>query len=95
MHVISRKALREFWQAHPDAKTSLTRWYKIVKSAEYQTLVELRETFPSADLVGNFVVFNISGNHYRLITSIHFNRGKLYIRDVLTHADYDKGKWKK
>ena len=94
MHIISRKALREFWEVHADAKTSLARWYRIVNSADYQTFIELRETFPSADMVGDLVVFNIGGNNYRLIASIHFNRGKVYIRHVLTHAEYDKGKWK-
>ena len=94
MHIISRKALREFWEVHADAEKSLTRWYRIVNSADYQTFVELRETFPSADMVGDLVVFNIGGNSYRLTASIHFNRGKVYIRHVLTHAEYDKGKWK-
>jgi len=46
-------------------------------------------------MVGNLVVFNIGGNKYRLIAAIHFNRGKVYIRDVLTHAEYDKERWKK
>ena len=94
MHIISRKALREFWATHPNAAPSLTRWYKIVQESEFSNFVELRQTFPSADLVGNLVVFNISGNNYRLITSIHFNRKKVYIRHVLTHAEYDRGDWK-
>ena len=45
-------------------------------------------------MVGKLVVFNICGNKYRLITAIHFNRGKAYIRDVLTQAQYDKNRWK-
>jgi mRNA interferase HigB len=44
--------------------------------------------------VGEFVVFNIGGNKYRLIAAVHFNRRKVYVRHVLTHAEYDKGKWK-
>ncbi|MFK7801483.1 MAG: type II toxin-antitoxin system HigB family toxin [Anaerolineae bacterium] len=94
MHIISRKALREFWEAHPKAKAPLTRWYRIVYEAEFRGFVELRQTFPSADMVSDLTVFNIGGNNYRLITSIHFNRNKIYIRDVLTHAEYDKGDWK-
>ena len=46
-----------------------------------------------ADEFGDFVVFNIAGNKYRLIASIHFNRGKVYIRHVLTHQAYDRGEW--
>ena len=54
----------------------------------------LRHTFPLADKVGEFVVFNIAGNKYRLIASVHFNRGKVYVRDVLTHQAYDRGGWR-
>ena len=95
MHVISKKALRDFWTIHADAKAPLTRWYKIVSESHFDSLVALRHTFPSTDKVGDLIVFNIGGNNYRLIASVHFNRGKLYSRHVLTHADYDKGKWKK
>ncbi len=38
--------------------------------------------------------FNIGGNKYRPIAAIHFDRGRLFIRHVLTHAEYDEGKWK-
>ncbi len=47
-----------------------------------------------ADVVGNKTVFNIKGNAYRLITAIHYDRGRIYIRELLTHAEYDKGDWK-
>ena len=94
MHVISKKKLREFWEENPKAKSPLQAWYQIAKHAEWQNFAEVRESFNSADMVGKFVVFNIGGNKYRLIAVIHFNRGKLYIRHVLTHAEYDDGKWK-
>jgi mRNA interferase HigB len=55
----------------------------------------LRDTFPSADYVDGLTVFNIGGNKYRLIASIHYNRRKVYIRNVLTHADYDREGWKR
>jgi mRNA interferase HigB len=95
MHIISRKALRLFWEQHPDSQTALVRWFKVVRPTKYRNFTELRATFPSADKVGNWIVFNIGGNKYRLITSIHFNRGKVYIRHVLTHQEYDQGSWKK
>ncbi|MGK7884659.1 MAG: type II toxin-antitoxin system HigB family toxin [Crocosphaera sp.] len=94
MHIISRKALHQFWEKYPDSKNSLTRWFKLIKSANFQNFEELRYIFPSADLVNDLVVFNIGGNKYRLITSIHFNRQKVYIRYILTHSEYDKDKWK-
>lgn len=94
MHVISRKTLKTFWEKHPDSQTSLKRWFNIVRQTNFKNFADLRTTFPSADLVDNLVVFNIGGNKYRLITSIHFNRSKIYIRYVLTHKEYDKGDWK-
>ncbi|MBR8837581.1 MAG: type II toxin-antitoxin system HigB family toxin [Stigonema ocellatum SAG 48.90 = DSM 106950] len=94
MHVISRKALRQFWEKYPDSETALIRWFKLMNSANFQTFDELRSVFPSADLVGDIIVFNIGGNKYRLITSIHFNRQKVYIRDILTHSEYDLDQWK-
>jgi mRNA interferase HigB len=95
MHIISRKALQQFWGKYPDSKTALARWFKIVQKNDFTSFDELRTVFPSADKVGDLIIFNIGGNKYRLIASIHFNRGKLYIRYVLTHAEYDKGGWKK
>jgi mRNA interferase HigB len=95
MHIISRKTLKQFWEQHPDSQSSLSRWYKIMEKTEFSTFNELRQTFPTADKVNDLIVFNIGGNNYRLIASIHFNRNKVYIRHVLTHSEYDKGAWKK
>ena len=94
MHIISRKALRQFWQKYPDSEPALIRWFKIMNSTSFQTFDELSSLFPSADLVGDLIVFNIGGNKYRLITSIHFNHQKVYIRYILTYSEYDKDKWK-
>lgn len=95
MHIISRKALQKFWEKHPDSEGSLSRWFKAVKHAEFSSFSDLRSTFPTADKVGDLIVFDIGGNKYRLIASVHFNRGKVYIRHVLTHSEYDRGTWKK
>ena len=94
MHIISLKVLRQFWQKYSDSETALIRWFKLINSANFQTVDELRSVFPSADLINDFIVFNIGGNKYRLITSIHFNRKKVYIRYILTHSEYDKDRWK-
>mgnify|MGYP001374581192 FL=1 len=95
MHVISRKALVVFWERYPDSKEPLLRWYKIVGKSEFTSFESLRATFPSADKVNDWIVFNIGGNKYRLIALIHFNRGRLYIRHVLTHKEHDRGEWKR
>lgn len=95
MHVISRRALLDFWERHPESEKPLTRWYRIVSKTDFKDLVELQTTFPTADWVQGFVVFNIGGNKFRLIAAFHFNRGKIYDRHVLTHEEYDRGAWKR
>ena len=94
MHVISRKALRTFWEVHSDSKAGLARWYQLVRRTTFANFAELCKAFPGADKVGRLVVFNIGGNKYRLVASVHFNRHKLYVRHVLTHREYDEGAWK-
>jgi len=94
MHVISRKALRVFWTANPQAEGPLKAWFKIVDAASWGSFAEMRRTFPSADLVGRCTVFNVGGNNYRLVAVIHYNRGKIYIRRVMKHQEYDRGRWK-
>ena len=66
-----------------------------MSKTDFNSFEQLRAAFPSADKVGSWVVFNIAGNKYRLITSIHFNRGKVYVRDVLTHPEYSRERWKR
>ena len=94
MRIISKKKLKEFWAKHAQSEIPLDNWYKVVTRNNFKNLVDLKGTFPSADLVGNLVVFNIAGKKFRLITAIHFNTGTVYVRDVLTHSEYDKGRWK-
>ena len=55
----------------------------------------LRNTFPGVDKVGKLFVFNVAGNHLRIVAAVHFNRGKVYIRNILTHSEYDEGKWRR
>jgi mRNA interferase HigB len=93
VHVISKKKLREFWERHPRAQSPLEAWCQIAKHGEWENFVDVRRAFNTADGVGRFVVFDIGGNKYRLIAVIHYNRGKVFIRHVLTHAEYDEGKW--
>ncbi len=94
MHVITRKRLNEFAAKYPDAETALEHWYRMIKARRFGNFAELRELFPSADRVANKTVFNIGGNKYRLIAALHYNRGRIYIRAILTHREYDKGNWK-
>ena len=94
MNTISLKRIREFVRLHPDSKSSLTAWYKMAKQARWKNLVEVRKAYPHADSVGNYTVFNIRGNHYRVIAEINYQYEQILIREILTHDEYDKNKWK-
>lgn len=94
MHVITRRRLNEFAQEHPECESSLAAWYRVVSHADFASFADVRKVFPGADQVGRFTVFNIGGNKARLIAAIHYNRKKVYIRHVLTHAQYDRGTWR-
>jgi mRNA interferase HigB len=94
MHVISYKRIRQFYQDHADAHTPLDNWYKLASQALWQNLIEVQRIFPSAEAVGEFTVFNIRGNRYRLIVAIDYERQLIYIKYILTHAEYDKEDWK-
>jgi mRNA interferase HigB len=94
MRLISRRPLRKFWARYADAESSLRHWITAAESAAWKTLPDVRQQFSSADAVGPFTVFNIAGNKYRLIVAIHYNTQRIYVRHILTHSEYDLGKWK-
>lgn len=80
-----------FYGQHPDAKTALEDRYRKVVNADWNNFSDMRNTFNSADSVGNKrYVFNIKGNNYRLVVIVLFVAKQVYIRFVGTHSDYDK-----
>lgn len=94
MHIITRKRLNEFAEQQPETKSALAHWYREMKRRNFTSFADLRMVFPAADQVGKLTVFNIGGNKARLIAALHYNRQRVYIRAVLTHQEYDEGKWK-
>ena len=95
MHIISRKSLKEAATRYRDIEAPLDVWFRIAKRASWQNLADVRKTFANADLVNRWTVFNIKGNRYRLITEINYRFQRVYIRHVLTHAEYDSEGWKR
>jgi mRNA interferase HigB len=90
MRVISRKALREFWENHRNAEQPLRAWFKETKEAEWRTPSDIKAGYPTASiLANNRVVFNIKGNEYRLIVAVRYDIGIVFIRFVGKHSDYD------
>jgi len=100
MRVISKKRLKDFWEAVPAAKTSLEQWYKVVIGAQWLHFAELRMTFNHADVTTTknghpVVIFDVGGNKYRIIAALHYDRNICYVLRVPTHKQYDTNQWKK
>jgi mRNA interferase HigB len=97
MRVISKRRLREFWQQEAAARSSLEGWYRVAndKQLTWSGFHDVRATYASASLVGECVVFNVGGNKFRLVTKINYLSHCVFIRAVLTHREYDEGKWEK
>jgi mRNA interferase HigB len=82
------KAMRK----HASARRPLIQWMRIVQAAEWQSIVDARLTWPTADAVKGtpFTCFNIGGNNFRLIAIVSYTRQTIAIEEVLTHAEYTK-----
>lgn len=94
MHIISKKALREFWERHADAKEPLEDWHTVAAHAKWQSIIDVRLIYPHADAAGDCTIFNIKGNNYRLVVKIKYAKRTIYVRFVLTHTEYSKGVYK-
>ena len=91
MRIISKRILREFWAVHSDAEQPLKAWHAKVKTAIWLTSSDIKSDYRNASFVANNrVVFNIKGNKYRLIATVNYDFGVVYIRFVGTHQAYDK-----
>ena len=91
MNVIAYRTLRAYIEKNASAKIPLNAWHKEMKRANFNTFNELRARFPSADYVpnGELTIFNIGGNNYRLITFVRYSAQTVFIKEVMTHAEYD------
>jgi mRNA interferase HigB len=100
MRVIKPSRIHGFGKAFPDAESSLRAWLMVVRRSDWQSLTDVRDTYPSADAVKvssgrTVMVFNIGGNKYRLIVATHYSTAKMYILRFLMHGEYDKDQWKR
>ena len=95
VRVISKRAITEFVRRHPNAKPGLDQWYEVTRRAQWLTLADVKQVYPHADLVGRRTVFNISGNHFRLIARINYRVQAVFVLFILTHFEYDQGAWKR
>jgi mRNA interferase HigB len=94
MRVISHKRIREAQERWPQSATALQSWYAKILHNDPISFAHMRSIFPSADFVGKLHVFDIGGNKIRLIAGVSYSTQQVFIKHVLSHAEYDKDKWK-
>lgn len=91
VEIVTRLNLREFWEKHPGATIPLQTWFHDVERATWNSPADIKAVYRNASFVANNrVVFNIMGNHYRLVVVVVYQYGVVYIRFVGTHAEYDR-----
>ena len=95
MRVISKKPLRDFWEQHPESKSMLEEWFKRATHCQAGSFYALRQTFGTADYVDGCTVFDVGGNRYRIAAVVHYDKRRIYVRQVMTHAEYDRNDWRK
>jgi mRNA interferase HigB len=92
VRVISNQRLVEFAALHPDAGVPLHMWRKTIEADTFANFAALKQSFNATDKVGDFYMFDVGGNKFRLIAAVHFNVQMLYVRHIFTHEEYDKSK---
>ena len=98
MDIVGKLILQEFWESDKKAKKPLDRWIEVTELAIWNCFGDVRKTFNHADSYKEnekkYVIFNIAGNKYRLITSIKYGRKLVVVAIVMSHEEYDREKWK-
>lgn len=91
MHIITRTRLTSFGKKHPDAAGPLREWVRVIRLKHYRQHLDVQKDFPRVDFIGTRkAVFNIGGNKYRLVVDLRYDLGRVYIRHIVTHAEYDR-----
>lgn len=93
MNVLARRTLREFAAQFPEAREALLAWEDLARKKDFASFAEVQAVFPTVSWVGpEYLIFNIKGNHFRLITTVDFTFKMIRVKEFMRHSDYDK--WK-
>jgi mRNA interferase HigB len=95
VNVVSRRGLLELAARHARTLEPLLAWFRITRKAHWRGLQEVRKGLPSADQVGDVLIFNIKGSHYRLITRVNYVGQRVFVKALLRHGEYDRKEWMK
>lgn len=93
MNVLARRTLLGYAEVYPEAAEALDAWFNLVRKTDFSSFAEVQAVFAAASWVGpEYIVFNIKGNHFRLITTVDFAFKMIRVKEFMRHSDYDK--WK-
>jgi mRNA interferase HigB len=97
VRIISKRRLREFWESRKHdsklARSAFLAWYDVTKNVDWANFGALKQTFRTADQVGNCVVFDVGNNRFRLIGRVKYQKGIVYVLRAMDHAEYDQQRW--
>ncbi len=90
MNIVSHKTLRDFYQKHPAARSSVEAWYRVARRSRWASPQDVKRDFNSVDFVADSrAIFNIGGNNYRLVVRISYQRQSMMVKFIGTHKEYD------
>jgi mRNA interferase HigB len=92
--VISIKRIKQFIEKYPKSESSLLAWYAITQKADWKHLADVKRDFNTVDVYERRTIFDITGNHFRLIARVNYQAKRVFILYILTHRQYTKGEWK-
>lgn len=95
MHIITQKRIWDAKNKYPQCATALDGWYRVAKKNKFANFADLKRTFNSVDKVDDYYIFDIGGNKLKLVAFLFFESQKIFIQEILTHAEYDKCNWSK
>ncbi|MDY6929962.1 MAG: type II toxin-antitoxin system HigB family toxin [Pseudomonadota bacterium] len=91
MKVLARNKLTDFMRKHASSRKALEAWFAEAERSDWQTPQDIKDRFSSADfLADKRVIFNIKGNHFRLVVKVRYQSGIVVVEWVGTHAEYSK-----
>jgi len=95
VQLLGKNIIDEFKKKHPVSRKALDRWIKLIEGIEFDNPQEIKRIFGgNVDFVGGQAVFDVGGNKIRAITKITFGVKVVLVTHILTHAEYDKNRWK-
>jgi mRNA interferase HigB len=95
VRIVGVSKLDEFARRHAGARKSLANWEKVVRPATWKNSEGIQRTFNSVDYAERKTIFDVGGNNFRLIALVDFEKQLVLVSDVMTHAEYEKERWKK